>query len=132
MELEDLVAIFVVLLTVLHTIIHHRSPHHHPSPAFSGSDEDYQVMTRGKLLDRIKVELAGGIAVRVAVGEETNFGLPGMGVTVHTSLKMTVFKSLLTTTDSHILGVISLRADCQSGIKIRPVLNPPCVESALC
>ena len=34
-------------------------------------------MTRGKLLDRIKVELAGGIAVRVVVGEETNFGLPG-------------------------------------------------------
>ena len=34
-------------------------------------------MTRGKLLDRIKVELAGGIAVRVAIGEETNFNLPG-------------------------------------------------------
>ena len=34
-------------------------------------------MTRGKLLDRIKVELAGGIAVRVAIGEDTNFGLPG-------------------------------------------------------
>ena len=43
----------------------------------SGSDEDYQIMTRGKLLDRIKVELAGGIAVRVAIGEETNFNLPG-------------------------------------------------------
>jgi ATP-dependent Zn protease len=41
-----------------------------------GSDEDYLVMTRGKLLDRIKVELAGGIAVRVVLGEETNFGLP--------------------------------------------------------
>lgn len=33
-------------------------------------------MTRGKLLDRIKVELAGGIAVRCVFGEETNFGLP--------------------------------------------------------
>lgn len=36
-------------------------------------------MTRGKLMDRIKVELAGGIAVRVVVGEETNFSLPGKG-----------------------------------------------------
>ncbi|GAX79863.1 hypothetical protein CEUSTIGMA_g7303.t1 [Chlamydomonas eustigma] len=41
-----------------------------------GTDEDYLIMTRGKLLDRIKVELAGGIAARVAVGEETNFSLP--------------------------------------------------------
>jgi ATP-dependent Zn protease len=33
-------------------------------------------MTRGKMLDRIKVELAGGIAVRTVFGEDTNFGLP--------------------------------------------------------
>ena len=34
-----------------------------------------QVIPRGKLQDRIKVELAGGIAVRIAVGKDTNFGL---------------------------------------------------------
>jgi len=38
-----------------------------------GTDEEYHMMTRGRLLDRIKVSLAGSIAVRVALGEETNF-----------------------------------------------------------
>ncbi|GLC38755.1 hypothetical protein PLESTM_000772200 [Pleodorina starrii] len=38
-----------------------------------GTDEDYHVMTRGRLLDRIRVALAGGYAVRLALGEETNF-----------------------------------------------------------
>lgn len=36
-----------------------------------------QVMTRGKLMDRIKVALAGHIAVRVVLGQETNFSSPG-------------------------------------------------------
>lgn len=34
-------------------------------------------MTRGKLLDRIRVALAGGYAVRMALGEETNFTAAG-------------------------------------------------------
>lgn len=39
------------------------------------SDEDYNMITRGRLLDRIRVALAGSIAVRVVLGEETNFGI---------------------------------------------------------
>ncbi|PNW70940.1 hypothetical protein CHLRE_17g739752v5 [Chlamydomonas reinhardtii] len=38
-----------------------------------GTDEEYQLMTRGRLLDRIRLALAGGFAVRTALGEETNF-----------------------------------------------------------
>jgi hypothetical protein len=34
-------------------------------------------MTRGRLLDRIRVALAGHIAVRVVLGQETNLSLPG-------------------------------------------------------
>lgn len=34
-------------------------------------------MTRGKLLDRIRIALAGSAAVRLALGEETNFSQPG-------------------------------------------------------
>lgn len=41
-----------------------------------GPDEDYHIMTRGKMLDRMKVMLAGGIAVRVVLGEENNFIIP--------------------------------------------------------
>eukprot|EP00197_Chlamydomonas_leiostraca_P008695 CAMPEP_0202859898 /NCGR_PEP_ID=MMETSP1391-20130828/1827_1 /ASSEMBLY_ACC=CAM_ASM_000867 /TAXON_ID=1034604 /ORGANISM="Chlamydomonas leiostraca, Strain SAG 11-49" /LENGTH=1006 /DNA_ID=CAMNT_0049538999 /DNA_START=339 /DNA_END=3359 /DNA_ORIENTATION=- len=41
-----------------------------------GTDEEYQVMTRGRLMDRIKVALAGHIAVRVVLGQETNFSGP--------------------------------------------------------
>ncbi|GFH25563.1 AAA domain-containing protein, partial [Haematococcus lacustris] len=43
-----------------------------------GSDEDYQLMTRGRLLDRIRVALAGHIAVRVVIGQETNFSVPDL------------------------------------------------------
>jgi ATP-dependent Zn protease len=43
----------------------------------TGTDEDYQVMTRGRLLDRIKVALAGHVAVRVVLGQETNTSQPG-------------------------------------------------------
>ncbi len=46
-------------------------------PTRAGTDEDYHVMTRGKLLDRIRVALAGGYAVRMALGEETNFTAAG-------------------------------------------------------
>lgn len=42
-----------------------------------GPDEDYQVMTRGKLLDRMKLAVAGSIATRVIIGEETNFAIAG-------------------------------------------------------
>ncbi|KAG2490077.1 hypothetical protein HYH03_011542 [Edaphochlamys debaryana] len=38
-----------------------------------GTDEEYHVMTRGRMLDRIRLALAGGFAVRQALGEETNF-----------------------------------------------------------
>ncbi|GLI60691.1 hypothetical protein VaNZ11_002895 [Volvox africanus] len=38
-----------------------------------GTDEEYHVMTRGRMMDRIRVSLAGGYAVRLALGEETNF-----------------------------------------------------------
>jgi len=40
-----------------------------------GTDEEYMFMTRGRLLDRIRVALAGHIAVRCVVGEETNFSI---------------------------------------------------------
>lgn len=40
------------------------------------ADDDYFIMTRGKLLDRIRVTVAGGLAVRVLLGEETNFTMP--------------------------------------------------------
>ena len=36
-------------------------------------------MTRGRLLDRIKVALAGHIAVRLVLGQDTNFSQPGEG-----------------------------------------------------
>ena len=36
-------------------------------------------MTRGRLLDRIRLALAGGFAVRTALGEETNFTAAGEG-----------------------------------------------------
>jgi hypothetical protein len=39
-------------------------------------------MTRGRLLDRIRVALAGHIAVRVVLGQETNLSLPGGWVRV--------------------------------------------------
>ena len=35
------------------------------------------MMTRGKLMDRVRVALAGSIAVRVVLGEDTNFGMAG-------------------------------------------------------
>jgi len=35
-------------------------------------------MTRGRLLDRIKVALAGHVAVRVVLGQETNTSQPGV------------------------------------------------------
>ncbi|KAG2425539.1 hypothetical protein HXX76_013583 [Chlamydomonas incerta] len=38
-----------------------------------GTDEEYQLMTRGRMLDRIRLALAGGFAVRTALGEDTNF-----------------------------------------------------------
>eukprot|EP00983_Pelagomonas_calceolata_P082799 1156018-Pelagomonas_calceolata.AAC.1 len=34
-------------------------------------------MTRGRLLDRIKVALAGHVAVRIVLGQETNTSQPG-------------------------------------------------------
>eukprot|EP00798_Chlamydomonas_sp_ICE-L_P010874 gene10874-16996_t len=40
-----------------------------------GTDEQYHMMTRGKLMDRIRVALAGSISARVVLGEETNFGM---------------------------------------------------------
>lgn len=42
-----------------------------------GTDEDYHMITRGRLLDRIKVALAGSIAVKMVLGEETNFNVAG-------------------------------------------------------
>ncbi len=43
----------------------------------AGTDEEYHMMTRGKLMDRVRVALAGSIAVRVVLGEDTNFGMAG-------------------------------------------------------
>jgi ATP-dependent Zn protease len=39
------------------------------------SDEDYNMITRGRLLDRMRVALAGSTAVRLVLGEETNFAI---------------------------------------------------------
>jgi ATP-dependent Zn protease len=39
-------------------------------------DEDYNMITRGRLMDRIRVALAGSIAVRVVLGEDTNMSIP--------------------------------------------------------
>jgi ATP-dependent Zn protease len=39
------------------------------------SDEDYNMITRGRLLDRMRVALAGSAAVRLVLGEETNFAI---------------------------------------------------------
>jgi ATP-dependent Zn protease len=41
----------------------------------SRSDEDYNMITRGRLLDRMRVALAGSTAVRLVLGEETNFAI---------------------------------------------------------
>ncbi|WIA36901.1 hypothetical protein OEZ86_008147 [Tetradesmus obliquus] len=40
-----------------------------------GTDEDYNMITRGRLLDRMRVALAGSTAVRLVLGEETNFAI---------------------------------------------------------
>lgn len=40
-------------------------------------------MTRGRLMDRIRVALAGHVAVRVVLGQETNFAQPGAAKTGH-------------------------------------------------
>eukprot|EP00882_Tetradesmus_deserticola_P004282 GHRQ01004522.1.p1 GENE.GHRQ01004522.1~~GHRQ01004522.1.p1 ORF type:complete len:494 (+),score=216.16 GHRQ01004522.1:255-1736(+) len=40
-----------------------------------GTDEDYNMITRGRLLDRMRVALAGSSAVRLVLGEETNFAI---------------------------------------------------------
>ena len=82
----------------------------------SGSDEDYQIMTRGKLLDRIKVELAGGIAVRVAIGEETNFNLPGQSGSASclvTQNQLIVLSAQYFPPDMHVCPSISYR--CEAG-----------------
>lgn len=42
-----------------------------------GTDEDYHMITRGRLLDRVRVALAGSIAVKMVLGEETNFNVAG-------------------------------------------------------
>ncbi|MEW5314131.1 MAG: hypothetical protein WDW38_005651 [Sanguina aurantia] len=56
-----------------------------------GTDEDYHMMTRGKLMDRIRVALAGGIAVRITVGEETNQTLPDIKRAYHMASKLVFY-----------------------------------------
>lgn len=38
-------------------------------------DEDYNMITRGRLLDRMRVALAGSTAVKLVIGEDTNFAI---------------------------------------------------------
>jgi len=40
-----------------------------------GTDEDYNMITRGRLLDRIRTAIAGSLAVKVVLGEDTNFSI---------------------------------------------------------
>jgi ATP-dependent Zn protease len=41
----------------------------------SCSDEDYNVITRGRLLDRMRVAVAGSLATKMVLGEDTNFNI---------------------------------------------------------
>ena len=43
----------------------------------TGTDENYHMMTRGRMLDRIKVALAGSIAIKVVLGQDTNLAIAG-------------------------------------------------------
>uniref|UniRef100_A0A7S3R134 AAA+ ATPase domain-containing protein n=1 Tax=Dunaliella tertiolecta TaxID=3047 RepID=A0A7S3R134_DUNTE len=56
-----------------------------------GTDEDYQVMTRGRLLDRIKVALAGHVAVRIVLGQETNTSQPDIQRACHMAHKFVFY-----------------------------------------
>eukprot|EP00879_Flechtneria_rotunda_P007956 GHRR01008335.1.p1 GENE.GHRR01008335.1~~GHRR01008335.1.p1 ORF type:complete len:622 (+),score=188.08 GHRR01008335.1:1715-3580(+) len=40
-----------------------------------GTDEDYNMITRGRLLDRMRVAIAGSTAVKLVLGEDTNFAI---------------------------------------------------------
>jgi hypothetical protein len=42
---------------------------------FYHSDEDYNVITRGRLLDRMRVAVAGSLATKMVLGEDTNFNI---------------------------------------------------------
>ena len=46
------------------------------------------MMTRGKLMDRVRVALAGSIAVRVVLGEDTNFGMAGEPLDVGGAIRL--------------------------------------------
>jgi hypothetical protein len=39
------------------------------------SDEDYNVITRGRLLDRMRVAVAGSLSTKMVLGEDTNFNI---------------------------------------------------------
>ena len=54
----------------------------------AGTDEEYHMMTRGKLMDRVRVALAGSIAVRVVLGEDTNFGMAGEPLDVGGAIRL--------------------------------------------
>lgn len=43
-----------------------------------GTDEEYHIITRGKMLDRIKLSLAPHISVRLVLGQETNLSVPDL------------------------------------------------------
>jgi ATP-dependent Zn protease len=43
--------------------------------AKNNSDEDYNMITRGRLLDRMRVAVAGSLATRLVLGEDTNFAM---------------------------------------------------------
>ena len=47
-----------------------------------GRDEDYVIMTRGRLLDRIRVVLAGRAAEEVALGAPSTYGTTDLRVGV--------------------------------------------------
>eukprot|EP00879_Flechtneria_rotunda_P013385 GHRR01013975.1.p1 GENE.GHRR01013975.1~~GHRR01013975.1.p1 ORF type:complete len:117 (+),score=36.58 GHRR01013975.1:748-1098(+) len=45
------------------------------APDFACRDEDYNMITRGRLLDRMRVAIAGSTAVKLVLGEDTNFAI---------------------------------------------------------
>jgi len=53
-----------------------------------GTDEDYVVTTRGKLLDRLRALLAGRAAQEVVLGAATTYDAEALGAAVRVALKM--------------------------------------------